>query len=125
MKFASGTSEPFRVSLLNDLPVRTRPSAAPPRCCWTAKVPAWGQWIKSGKGRDMFQITETQLLPGVKPPAQDPLPGYKIKLAAAQHSDTSWLDRNKTLLIGAGAGAGVLALAAIGFVLARRRRGAE
>ena len=124
VKFASGTSEPFRVSLLNDLGKDEAVGGAT-KVLLDGEVPAWGQWIKSGKGQDMFQITETQLLPGVKPPAQDPLPGYKIKLAAAQHSDTSWLDRNKTLLIGAGAGAGVLALAAIGFVLARRRRGAE
>jgi len=89
------------------------------------EVPAWGQWVKAAKGEDMFQISETQLLPGVKPPAQDPLPGYKIKLVAAQQSSTSWLDRNNTLLIGVGAGAGVLALAAAGFVLTRRRRSTE
>ena len=77
-----------------------------------------------GQGRDMFQITETQLLPGVKPPAQDPLPGYKIKLAAAQHSDTSWLDRNKTLLIGAGAGQ-AFSPSRLSASSARRRRGAE
>lgn len=123
VKFASGTSDPFRVSLLNDLGKDAGNDAT--KVLLDGEVPAWGQWIKSAKGEDMFQITETQLLPGVKPPAQDPLPGYKIKLAASEHSTSSWFDENKTLLIGAGAGAGVLALAAVGFVFARRRRGAE
>ena len=124
VKFASGTSDPFRVSLLNDLGKDDAVSGAT-KVLLDGEVPAWGQWVKSGKGEDMFQITETQLLPGVKPPAQDPLPGYKIKLAAAQRSSTSWLDQNKTLLIGVGAGAGLLALAAIGFALARRRGSAD
>ena len=124
VKFASGTSDPFRASLLNDLGTDDAVSGAT-KVLLDGEVPAWGQWVKSGKGEDMFQITETQLLPGVKPPAQDPLPGYKIKLAAAQRSSTSWLDQNKTLLIGVGAGAGLLALAAIGFALARRRGSAD
>jgi len=123
VKFASGSSEPFRVSSLNDLGKDDAVNGAT-KVLLDGEVPAWGQWTKSAKGEDLFQITETQLLPGVKPPAQDPLPGYKIKLAASQHSTSSWFDQNKTLLISVGAGAGVLALAAVGFVLARRR-GAE
>lgn len=49
------------------------------------EIPAWGgQWSKDEHGEALFQISRTQLLPGVDPPAQDPLPGYDIKLVAGQ-----------------------------------------
>ena len=124
VKFASGTSDPFRVSMLNDLGKDPAVNNAT-KVLLDGEIPAWGQWTKTAKGENLFQITETQLLPGVKPPGQDPIPGYKVTLVASEHS-TNWFEKNKTLLIGVGAGAGVLALTLIGvFVLRRRRETAE
>ncbi len=124
VKFTAGSSDPFRVSSLNDLGKDAAVSGAT-KVLLDGEVPAWGQWAKSAKGEDLFQITETQLLPGVKPPAQEPLPGYKVKLVASEHSTKSWFEENKTMLIGVAAGAGLLALAAVGFLVARRRRTVE
>ena len=124
VKFASGTSDPFRVSMLNDLGKDSAVNNAT-KVLLDGEIPAWGQWTKTAKGENLFQITETQLLPGVKPPGQDPIPGYNVTLAASEHS-MNWFEKNKTLLIGVGAGAGVLALALIGvFVMRRRREAAD
>lgn len=88
------------------------------------EIPAWGQWSKTDKGDALFVINQTQTLPGINPPAQQPLPGYNVKLTAAEK--TSWVDRNKTLLISVAVGAGVLALAGVGFILlTRRQRGTQ
>jgi len=70
----------------------------------------------------MFEITETQLMPGIKPPGQEPLPGYKIQLVNAE-SSTSWFNRNKTLMLGVAGGSGVLALIAVAVLVLRRRGG--
>ncbi len=121
VKFSSGSSDPFRVSSLNDLGKDAAVNGAT-KVLLDGEVPAWGQWVKSAKGEDTFQITETQLLPGVKPPAQDPLPGYKVKLTAAGHSTKSWFEENRPLLLGIAAGAGVLALAGAGLFAMKRRR---
>ncbi len=123
VKFDRGTSVPFRVKTLTDL-------GADPAVNNTTKVlldeeiPAWGQWSKTDKGEALFVINQTQTLPGINPPAQEPLPGYNVKLTAAENA--SWIDRNKTLLISVAVGAGVLALAGVGFILlTRRRRGTQ
>jgi hypothetical protein len=120
VKFDRGSSAPFRVKTLTDL-------GSDPAVNGTTKVlldgeiPAWGQWSKSDKGEALFVINETQLLPGVNPPAQEPLPGYNVQLTAAEKP--SWVERNKTVLISVAVGAGVLALAVVGFLLVSRRRG--
>jgi hypothetical protein len=120
VKFDRGSSAPFRVKTLTDL-------GSDPAVNGTTKVlldgeiPAWGQWSKSDKGEPLFVINQTQLLPGVNPPAQEPLPGYNVQLTAAEKP--SWVERNKTVLISVSAGAGVLALAVVGFMLVSRRRG--
>ncbi|NTY62492.1 hypothetical protein [Mycolicibacterium sphagni] len=123
VKFDRGTSAPFRVKTLTDL-------GADPAVNGTTKVlldeeiPAWGQWSKTDKGEALFVINQTQTIPGINPPAQEPLPGYNVKLTAAEKA--SWIDKNKTLLISVAAGAGVLALAGVGFILlTRRKRGTE
>jgi hypothetical protein len=120
VKFDRGTSAPFRVKTLTDL-------GADPAVNGTTKVlldeeiPAWGQWSKTDKNEALFVINQTQTLPGINPPAQEPLPGYNVKLTAAAQK-TSWVTKNKTLLISVAAGAGVLALAGVGFILLTRRR---
>lgn len=87
------------------------------------EVPAWGgQWSKTDKGDALFVINQTQLLPGIQRPAQEPLPGYNVKLTAASQS-TSWIDKNRTVLISVAVAAGVLALAVVGFMVVSRRRG--
>jgi hypothetical protein len=123
VKFDRGTSAPFRVKTLTDL-------GADPAVNNTTKVlldeeiPAWGRWSKTDKGEALFVINQTQTLPGINPPAQEPLPGYNVKLTAAEK--TSWIDKNKTLLISVAVGAGVLALAGVGFILlTRRKRGTQ
>ena len=124
VKFDRGTSAPFRVKTLTDL-------GADPAVNSTTKVlldeeiPAWGQWSKTDKGEALFVINQTQTLPGINPPAQEPLPGYNVKLTAAAEK-ASWINKNKTLLISVAVGAGVLALAGVGFILlTRRRRGTQ
>jgi hypothetical protein len=121
VSYASGKSEPFRVKLLDDLGNDAAMNGAQ-KVLLDGEIPAWGQWVKSVNGEQMFEITETQLMPGVKPPGQDPLPGYKIQLTA---SESSWFDRNKTLVVGVAAGSGLLALAAVALLLIRRRGGGE
>jgi len=122
VKFAQGTSEPFRVGSLTDLGKDSSMKNAT-RVLLDGEIPAWGDWSKNDKGEKLFVITETQLLPGVKPPAQEPLPGYNIKLAANQ-APKSWLESNKMLVTLAGAGAGLLALGGIGFLVFKRRKSA-
>ncbi|WP_319437170.1 hypothetical protein [Mycobacterium sp. RTGN5] len=122
VKFDRGTSAPFRVKTLTDL-------GADPAVNGTTKVlldeeiPAWGQWSKTDKNEALFVINQTQTLPGINPPAQEPLPGYNVKLTAAATAEkTSWVNKHKTLLISVAVGAGVLALAGVGFILLTRRR---
>jgi len=121
VSYAGGKSKPFRVKSLADL--GKDPSMAnAEKVLLDGEIPAWGQWEKSSKGEEMFEITETQLMPGVKPPGQDPLPGYKVQLVAAE-SSMSWFDRHKTLVLGVAAGSGVLALIAVALLVMRRRGG--
>jgi hypothetical protein len=122
VKFDRGQSEPFRVKSLTDLGKDPAVNGAT-KVLLDEEVPAWGQWSKTDKGEALFVINQTQLLPGVQRPGQEPLPGYNVKLTAASQS-TSWLDRNKTVLIGVAVAAGVLALAAVGFMVVSRRRSA-
>jgi hypothetical protein len=60
-------------------------------------------------------------MPGLKPPSQDPIPGYKVQLVAS-HAQQDWIDANRTPIVVAGAAAGALALAGIGFMIMRRRK---
>lgn len=121
VKFDRGQSDPFRVTSLTDLGTDPAVNGAT-KVLLDEEVPAWGQWSKTDKGEALFVINQTQLLPGVQRPGQEPLPGYNVKLAAASQS-TSWIDRNKTVLISVAVAAGVLALAAVGFTAVSRRRG--
>jgi hypothetical protein len=123
VKYAQGTSEPFRVSSLTDLGKDSSLKDAT-RVLLDGEIPAWGEWSTGGKGERMFVISETQLLPGVKPPSQEPLPGYNIKLVSTQKSveSHSWLESNRTLIVVGGAAAGLLALLGIAFTVLRRRR---
>ena len=121
VSYAGGKSEPFRVRSLADLGKDAAMNGAE-KVLLDGEIPAWGQWAKSPKGEQMFEITETQLMPGIQPPGQDPLPGYKIQLVSAE-SSTSWFDRNKSLVLGVAAGSGVLALIAVALLVVRRRGG--
>ena len=121
VSYAGGKSEPFRVKSLADLGKDPSMSDAE-KVLLDGEIPAWGQWAKSPKGEKMFEITETQLMPGIKPPGQEPLPGYKIQLVNAE-SSTSWFNRNKTLMLGVAGGSGVLALIAVAVLVLRRRGG--
>ena len=123
VKFAQGTSDPFRVNSVVDLGKDAAVNGAT-KVLIDGEIPAWGEWSKSSAGEAQFNITQTQLLPGLKPPGQDPLPGYKVKLAAASHS-TSWYESSRAHVIGASVAAGVLALAAVALFLIRRRRTEE
>ncbi len=119
VKFDRGSSDPFRVKALTDLGPDPAVNGAI-KVLLDEEVPAWGQWSKNPKGEALFVINETQLLPGLNRPAQQPLPGYNVKLAAAEHS-TSWVDQNKTLLIAVAVAVGVLVLGAVGYLLVSRR----
>ncbi|MBB3605156.1 hypothetical protein FHT40_004840 [Mycolicibacterium sp. BK556] len=122
VKFDRGASAPFRVKSLTDLGTDPTVNGAT-KVLLDEEIPAWGQWSKTDKGDALFVINQTQTLPGVNPPGQEPLPGYNVKLTAATAAEKrSWIDKNKTLLIGVAVGAGVLALAAVGLILATRRR---
>lgn len=124
VKFARGSSEPFTVKSLADLGKDATMNGAT-KVLLDGEIPAWGQWSKTPDGKALFEITETQLTPGVNPPGQDPLPGYQVKLTSAEQS-ASWISKHQTALIGVAAGAGVLALGAVGLILGmRRRRSAE
>ncbi|BBX10104.1 hypothetical protein [Mycolicibacterium aichiense] len=121
VKFDRGQSEPFRVSSLTDLGKDPAVNNTT-KVLLDEEVPAWGEWSKTDKGDALFVINQTQLLPGIQRPAQEPLPGYNVKLTAASHS-TSWIDKNRTVLISVAVAAGVLALAVVGFMVVSRRRG--
>ena len=121
VSYASGKSEPFRVTSLTDLGKDSAMNDAE-RVLLDGEIPAWGQWAKSPTGEQVFEITETQLTPGIKPPGQDPLPGYNIQLVNAA-SSASWFERHETLVLGVAAGSGVLALIAVAALMIRRRRG--
>jgi hypothetical protein len=119
VSYAAGESEPFRVRSLADLGKDPAMNGAE-KVLLDGEVPAWGQWVKSPEDERLFQITETQLMPGVRQPSQDPLPGYEIQLVAAKSSG-SWFERNKALVLGVAVGSGVVALIAAVTVLIRRR----
>ena len=123
VKFTRGTSEPFRVKSLVDLGPDAGQNGAT-KVLLDDEIPAWGQWSRTQEGAKLFQITETQLLPGVNPPAEDPLPGYQVQLTSSEKS-ASWIDEHQTALIVAAVGAGVLALVAVGLIVGRRQRGAH
>ena len=120
VKFDRGSSDPFRVKSLTDLGKDPSVNNAT-KVLLDEEVPAWGDWSKTPQGEAVFVINQTQLLPGVTPPAQEPLPGYNVKLAAAQHS-TSWISRHSTVLIVVAVVAATLALVAVGLIVVTRRR---
>ena len=122
IKVDRGQSEPFRVKSLTDLGKDPALNNAT-KVLLDEEVPAWGQWSKTDKGDAVFVINQTQLLPGIQRPGQEPLPGYNVKLTAASQP-MSWIDRNRTVLISVAVAAGVLALAVVGFMVVSRRRGA-
>jgi hypothetical protein len=125
IKFQRGSSAPFRVSSLTDLGKDAAVGGAT-KVLLDSEIPAWGQWSKNQKGEALFQITETQLLPGVNPPGQDPLPGYKVQLVASDSAASgSWLQRNKAVAIGVAVGVVVLAAVALTLVMRRRRSSAQ
>jgi hypothetical protein len=120
VKFDRGTSEPVRVSSLTDL--GKDPAAKnTTKVLLDEEIPAWGEWSKTPKGEALFVINETQLLPGVSRPGQNPLPGYDIKLAASQQP-ASWISRHSTILIVVAIAVGVLVLAAVALIVVPRRR---
>ncbi|MGY4711929.1 hypothetical protein ACXDF8_20585 [Mycolicibacterium sp. CBM1] len=119
VKFDRGSSEPFRVKTLTDLGADPGQKGMT-KVLLDEEIPAWGQWSKTAKGEEIFVINQTQLLPGINRPGQEPLPGYNVKLTASTES-TSWFDSNKTWVIG-GVLVGVLALAGVGLLVSRRRR---
>jgi hypothetical protein len=122
VKFAQGVSEPFRVTSLTDL--GKDPSVNNlTRVLLDGEIPAWGEWGKTDKGEALFSITETQLLPGVKPPAQEPIPGYDVKLVSASKKSQSWFESNRLIIVIAGAVAGLLALVGVAIVVLKRRKG--
>lgn len=123
VKFDRGSSEPFRVKSLVDLGKDASLDGAT-KVLLDDEIPAWGQWSKTPQGAALFEITETQLLPGVNPPGQDPLPGYQVQLTAAS-APTSWITRHQSVLIAVAVGAGVLSLLTVGLLTLRRRRGAQ
>ena len=123
VKFARGSSEPFTVKSLVDLGKDASLDGAT-KVLLDDEIPAWGQWSKTQKGTPLFEITETQLLPGVNPPGQEALPGYQVQLTASGKS-MSWIGRHQTTLISVAAGAGVLALVGVAVLTMRRRRGAQ
>ncbi|BBY59060.1 hypothetical protein [Mycolicibacterium sarraceniae] len=118
--FDQGNSVPFRVRSLTDL--GNDPAVGnTTRVLLDGEIPAWGKWSQDDKGEKLFQISRTQLLPGIDPPGQNPLPGYNIKLVAAQQP-ASWTQRHRTILVGGGVAAGVVVLAGVGGALVIRRR---
>ncbi len=123
VKFDRGQSQPFRVSTLTDLGKDPAVNNTT-KVLLDEEVPAWGQWSKTDKGEALFVINQTQLLPGIQRPGQEPLPGYNVKLAASVVAPSSWIDRNRNVLIGVAVAAGVLALAVVGIMVVSRRRGA-
>lgn len=126
--FDQGTSAPFRVRTLTDLG-KDPALGDTTRVLLDGEIPAWGQWAKDEHGEALFQISRTQLLPGVDPPGQEPLPGYDIKLIAGQQPPAAHTaqHQNRTTLIGAGVAAGVVILAgvAVSVVVIRRRRAGD
>lgn len=123
VKFNQGVSQPFRVSSLTDL--GQDPSVNnTTRVLLDGEIPAWGQWSKTDSGEALFVITETQLLPGIKPPAQEPLPGYNVKLVSSTGKSQSAGESKDVFVIVAASAAGLLALVAIGIVVVKRRKSA-
>ncbi|BBY59059.1 ICP22 family protein [Mycolicibacterium sarraceniae] len=124
IKYSSGTSDPFRVSSLTDLG-KDHDAKDTTKVLLDGEVPAWGAWTKSAEGEALFVITETQLLPGVKRPGQDPLPGYNIRLVSSEKSTASWFSRHRTVLIVGIVGVLALATAITLIVMPKRRRTAN
>jgi hypothetical protein len=119
LKYAKGSSKPFRVKHLTDL--GDDPAAGARRVLLDNEIPAWGQWSKTGSGERLFAISKTDLLPGLTAPSQGKLPGYDVQLVAQQSSTShSW----GIWLWVAVAAAGVVAVGAVifAFLLVRRRR---
>ena len=74
IRYANGTSAPFRVKKLTDLGDDSVAHAH--RVLIDDATSAWGQWTKNPSGERRFNITETLQLPGLGSPTQAPLPGY-------------------------------------------------
>jgi LPXTG-motif cell wall-anchored protein len=121
VKFNQGVSQPFQVSSLTDLGKDPSVNNAT-RVLLDGEIPAWGEWSKTDSGEALFVITETQLLPGVKPPAQEPLPGYNVKLVSSTGKPPSSGESTDVFLIVAAAAAGLLALGVIGVFVVKRRK---
>jgi hypothetical protein len=118
LKYAKGSSKPFRVKHLTDLGDDAAVGAR--RVLLDGEVPAWGQWSKTDSGERLFAISKTDLLPGLTAPSEGKLPGYNVQLVAQQTSSShSW----GIWLWVAIAAAGVVGLGAVilAFLLVRRR----
>lgn len=120
LNYKDGVSKPFRVATLADL--GDDPSVGGHRVLLDGETPAWGTWSKTAGGERLFEVTNTQQLPGLSSPSQGPLPGYEVQLTssdAAAPPERTWV---KPVAIAA-AVAGMLAIGAVlFFILSGRRR---
>jgi len=78
LRYAAGSSQPFRVKTLADLGDDSAIGAR--RVLIDGVTTAWGQWSKAPGGEREFVITKTQPLPGLGAPAEAPLPGYNVAI---------------------------------------------
>ncbi|RAV18120.1 hypothetical protein DQP55_01155 [Mycolicibacterium sp. GF69] len=120
LKYKDGVSKPFRVATLADL--GDDPSVGGHRVLLDGETPAWGTWNQTAGGERLFEVTNTQQLPGLSSPSQSPLPGYEVQLTssdAAAPAERTWVEPVAI----AAAVAGVVAIGAVlFFVLSGRRR---
>jgi hypothetical protein len=119
LRYTEGNSKPFRVKKLYDL--GDDPSVGARRVLLDGEVPAWGQWTKTSKGEQLFAINKTEQLPGLNPPSQGPLPGYKVDLVAREESTKHSVWSNVWLWVGIAA-AGVVVVGGIVFTVVTQRR---
>lgn len=120
LKFKDGESKPFRVKKLADL--GDDPSVGGHRVLLDDETPAWGTWSKTAGGERLFEVTNTQQLPGITEPSQGPLPGYQVQLTSndvAAPAERTWV---KPLAIVAAATGAIAVGAVLYFVLSTRRR---
>lgn len=119
MHYAQGDSHPFRVKELTDL--GDDPSVGAHKVLLDSETPAWGQWSTTSGGERLFQITKTQLLPGLTAPSEGPLPGYDVQLTSNEATDSnSWV--NVMVVVAVVLGALALGAVVLFLILGRRRR---
>ncbi|MDG4667581.1 hypothetical protein [Mycobacterium sp. 236(2023)] len=87
LTYSTGTSQPFRVTTLTDLGEDS--AVGGHRVLIDGTVSAWGDWSKNADGSQQFEVTKTDQLPGLSPPAEAPLPGYNVALAASESATKS------------------------------------